>query len=63
MDCNMPVPGILCHGIFQARILEWVASALLQGIFTIHGWNPWLLCLLHWQVFSLPLKPPGKPEG
>ena len=25
------------------------------------GLNPPLLCLLHWQVSSLPLAPPGKP--
>ena len=36
--------------------------ALLQGIFPIHGLNPCLLCLLHWQVGSLPLAPPGKPN-
>ena len=23
--------------------------------------NPWFLCLLHWQVGSLPLAPPGSP--
>ena len=33
----------------------------LQGIFLIQGSNPHLLCLLHWQVDSLPLVPPGKP--
>ena len=32
--------------------------ALLQGIFPAQGWNPRLLCLLHWQVGSLPLVPP-----
>ena len=26
------------------------------------GWNPCLLCLLHWQAGSLPLAPPGKPQ-
>ena len=31
---------------------------LLQGIFPPQGWNP-SLCLLHWQVSSLPLAPPG----
>ena len=36
--------------------------ALLQGIFPTQGWNPLLLCLLHWQVDSLPLVPPGKPS-
>ena len=34
---------------------------LLQGIFPTQGSNPHLLCLLHWQVGSLPLTPPGKP--
>ena len=33
---------------------------LLQGIFSTQGSNPCLLCLLHWQVGSLPLAPPGK---
>ena len=30
-------------GILQARILEWVACALLQGIFPTQGSNPGLL--------------------
>ena len=34
--------------------------ALLQGIFLIQGVNPHLL---HWQVGSLPLAPPGKPPN
>ena len=33
---------------------------LLQGIFPTQGWNPHHLCLLYWQVGSLPLAPPGK---
>ena len=37
-------------------------SALLQGIFPTQGSNPCLLCLLHCQVGSLPLVPPGKPQ-
>ena len=32
--------------------------ALLQGIFKTQGWNPHLLCLLHWQVAFLALAPP-----
>ena len=32
--------------------------ALLQGVFLTQGSNPRLLCLLHWQVGSLPLVPP-----
>ena len=35
---------------------------LLQGIFPTQGSNPCLLRLLHWQVGSLPLVPPGKPK-
>ena len=33
---------------------------LHQGIFLIQGWNC-LLCLLHWQVDSLPLSHQGSP--
>ena len=33
--------------------------ALLQGIFPTQGSNPRLLYLLHWQVGSLLLVPPG----
>ena len=29
MDCNLP--GSFVHGIFQARILEWVAISLSRG--------------------------------
>ena len=35
-------------------------SALLQGIFLTQGSNPSLLCLLHRQVDSVQLVPPGK---
>ena len=35
---------------------------LLQGISLTQGSNLRLLCLLHWQVDSLPLVPPGKPK-
>ena len=40
--------GVSCH-------------ALLQGIFPIQGSNLHLLSLLHWQLGSLPLVPPGGP--
>ena len=36
--------------------------ALLQGVFPTQGPNPRLSCLLHWQMGSLPLVPPGKPQ-
>ena len=36
-------PGSSVHGIFQARILEWVAiSFTTQGIFPTQGSNPGL---------------------
>ena len=42
MDCILS--GSSVQGIFQARILEWVAGFLLQGIFPTQGLN---LRLLH----------------
>ena len=43
----------------KKRILKWVAISSSRGL------NLWvqlsLLSLLHWQVGSLPLAPPGKP--
>ena len=53
VDCSPP--GSSLHGIFQARILEWVAIFLLQGILPTQGLNPCLLHLPHWQTGSLPL--------
>ena len=47
------------HGILQARILVWVANALLQGIFLTRGLNLHLLCLLQWKPDSLPLSHQG----
>ena len=42
MDCSLP--GFSVHGIFQARVLEWVGCHfLLQGIFPTQGSNPGLL--------------------
>ena len=59
LDCNPP--GSSVHGISQARILEWVAISFSRAIFMTQGSNPCLLCLLHWQVDSLPPAPPRKP--
>ena len=56
-------PGSSVHGMLQARILGVGCHALLQGIFPTQGSNLRLLRLLHRQVGSLPLVPPGKPEG
>jgi len=40
MDCSLP--GSSIHGIFQARILEWVAISFSR-IFPTQGLNPGLL--------------------
>jgi len=42
---NQTGPSV--HKIFQAKILEWVSTFLLQGIFPTMGLNPHLLSLLH----------------
>ena len=53
MDCSPP--GSSVHRIPQARILEWGATAFLQGIFPTQGSNPglppcrWLLYQLSHQ--------------
>ena len=59
--------GSSVRRIFQARIPEFSEQEycsschfLLQGIFPTQGLNLHLLHLLHWQVYSLPLAPPGK---
>ena len=59
IDCSPP--GSSVHGILQARILEWVAT-LFSSLFPTQGRNPPHLCVLHWQVVSLPLARPGKPS-
>ena len=58
MHCSPP--GSSVHGLLQVRILEWVAMPF-RGSFRPKDWTPHLLRLLHWQVGSLPLAPPGKP--
>ena len=51
---------LLCPWNFPGKDTGVGCHALLQGIFLTQGLNPCLLCLLHWQVGSLPLTP-GKP--
>ena len=58
IDCSLP--GSSVHGILQARVLEWAAIFLLQGILPTQGSNLRLLHLLHWQADSLPRVPLGK---
>ena len=48
MDFPGKNTGVVCH-------------FLLQGFFPTQGSDPYLLCLLHWQVDSLPLSHLGSP--
>ena len=59
MGCSQS--GSSVHGILGKNTGVGY-HALLQGIFLIQGSNPILFGLLHWQVGSLPLAPPGKPK-
>ena len=59
MDCSFP--GSFVQGILHDKNTGVGCHAPLQGIFLTQGLNPHL-CLLHWQVGSLPLAPPGKPH-
>ena len=60
MDCSLLDPSV--HGDSSGNNTKVSCHALFQGIFPTQESNPSLLCLLHWQVGSLPLSPPGKPS-
>ena len=51
MDCSLP--GSSNHGIFQARLLEWVAISFSRGIFLTQGLNPGLLHYRQTRLFTL----------
>ena len=53
MHCGLPSSCV--HGIFQARLLEWVAIFLLQGIFLTQRLKLCHLCLLHLRQILYPL--------
>ena len=55
VDCSLP--GSSVHGIFQARILEWVAISFSRRIFPTQGLNPGLL---HCRQDALPSETPGE---
>ena len=61
MDCSLP--GFSVYGILQARIMEWVAMPSSRG----SSWPrnrthiSYVSCISRWG--SLPLAPPGKPQG
>ena len=56
MDCSPP--GSSVHEISQASILQWVALSSSRGSFPSRD-GTCLSCLLHWQMGSLSLAPPG----
>ena len=58
MDCNPP--GSSVHGFSRQEYWSWLLCPP-PGDLPTQGSNPSLLCLLHWQVGSLPLVPSGKP--
>ena len=67
--CSVVSDSLRPHGLQPARPpCPWAflgkntgvdCQVLLQGIFQTQGWN---LCLLHWQVVSLPLSYLGSPQ-
>ena len=68
-SCSVVLDSLRPHGLQPTRLLcPWNSPgkntgvgfhSLLQGIFPTQGLNFCLFCLLHWQVGSLPLAPPG----
>ena len=66
--CSVVSDSLWPHGLQAVRLLSpWNFPGkntgagchfLLQGIIPTQGSNPCLLCLLHWQVRTLPLAPP-----
>ena len=59
MDCSPPDSSV--HEDSPGKNTGVGCYDLLQGIFPTQELNPHLLYLLHWQVSSLPLVPPGRP--
>ena len=57
------VSGSSVHGGSPGKNTGVDCHFLLQGIFPIQRSNPHLLCLLHWQMGSLPTAPLGKTKS
>ena len=57
MDCSLP--GSSVHGIFQARILEWVAISFSRGSSRPRD-HTWVSRIA---ADALPSKPSGKPSN
>ena len=63
LDCSLPDSS--AHGIFQSRILEWVAISSSRGSFPAQGQNPvspamHLVSCITSRLFTA--EPPGKPK-
>ena len=56
MDCSLP--GSSIYGIFQARILEWIAISFSRGSSQPRDRTPYCR-----QTDALPSELPGKPPG
>ena len=54
---------LVCPRDSPGKILEWVPMLSPPGVLLNPGFNSMPLCLLHWQVGSLPLVSPGKLHG
>ena len=61
--CGFQPASLLCPWDSPGTNTGMGCHALLRGIFLTQGPNPSLLHLLHRQVGSLPLVPPGKPAS
>ena len=59
--CTVTQQAPMSMGFSPSKNTEVGCHALLQGIFVTQGSNPSTLCLLHWQVDSLPLSHLGTP--
>ena len=53
MDCSLQCSFV--HGIFQARILKWVAISSSEGSFQARNWTHINLCILHFRRILYPL--------
>ena len=51
MDCSLP--GTSVHGIFQARVLEWVAISIFRGSSQPRDWSHlcYASCLCRWVLY------------
>ena len=61
--CGREPTGFLSPWDFPGMNAVVSCHALIQGIFPTLECNPHFFCLLHWQVDSLSLVPPGKLTG